>query len=220
MRADAHHHPSRHRAAVTEDFATPLGGPRHPDRLTPAKHRVLIGAGLLRALVTTVVLVTLYYLLPLDHVTHASETLPPGVLILVGAILWQLRAIGRARHPAVRAIQALAATLPLFLLLFASAYYVMARTNPASFSAHPLTRTDTLYFTVTVFSTVGFGDISPVTQSARLVVTGQMLLDLLALGLVVRAFIGAVQQAKQSADPGDGPEGTPGQARQQEGGTR
>jgi hypothetical protein len=36
-----------------------------------------------------------------------------------------------------------------------------------------LTRTDALYFTVTVFSTVGFGDITAKTETARLVVTGQ-----------------------------------------------
>ena len=65
--------------------------------------------------------------------------------------------------------------MPLFLLLFASAYLTMAHANPANFNTHPLTRTDVLYFTVTVFSTVGFGDISAVSQSARLVVTAQML---------------------------------------------
>ena len=39
----------------------------------------------------------------------------------------------------------------------------------------PLTRTDALYFTVTVFSTVGFGDISPKLEAARVVLIAQML---------------------------------------------
>jgi len=38
------------------------------------------------------------------------------------------------------------------------------------------------YFTVTVFSTVGFGDITAKTEAARLVVTGQMIVDLVASG--------------------------------------
>ena len=110
----------------------------------------------------------------------------------------------------MRAIEALAATVPLFLLLFAAAYFVMARTSPASFS-DPLTRTDALYFTVTIFSTVGFGDITAVSESARLVVTVQMILDLLILGLGIRVFVGAVQRGRQraqpdSADPGSPPE--------------
>ena len=97
----------------------------------------------------------------------------------------------------MRAIEALAITVPLFLLLFASAYFVMEKGSPASFS-HPLTRTDALYFTVTTFSTVGYGDITPASQTARVVVTVQMLLDLLAIGLGIRVFVGAVQMARQS----------------------
>ena len=87
----------------------------------------------------------------------------------------------------------------------------MAAHHPANFSTHPLTRTDTLYFTVTVFSTVGFGDITAASQSARLVVTAQMLLDLVALGLLVRAFVGAVQVARRQTPPADGQGIPPGQ---------
>jgi voltage-gated potassium channel len=156
--------------------------------------------GLLRSLATTVVLVGLYYLLPLDHIKNVPVTLVVGLLILAAVTIWQLRVITTASHPALRAVEALATTLPLFLLLFASVYLIMAGSSPANFSTHSLTRTDALYFTVTVFSTVGFGDITAVSQSARLVVTVQMLLDLLALGLVVRAFVGAVQFARRQTD--------------------
>jgi voltage-gated potassium channel len=170
------------------------------DELPPAKRRRLLGLRLLRALATTVVLVALYYLLPLDHIPkNVPLTLAAGLLILLAVTVWQVRAIIRARYPALRAAEALAATVPLFLLLFASAYFTMARTNPASFSAHSLTRTDALYFTVTVFSTVGFGDITAVSQSARLVVTAQMLLDLLVLGLGIRVFAGAIQREAAGA---------------------
>jgi len=51
---------------------------------------------------------------------------------------------------------------------------------------------------------VGFGDITAASQSARLVVTAQMLLDLVALGLLVRAFVGAVQVARRQTPPADG----------------
>ena len=127
------------------------------DELPAAKRRRVAGLGLLRSLATTVVLAGLYYLLPLDHIKNVRLTLVTGLLILLAVTGWQLRAIIRARYPAVRAVEALATTVPWFLLLFASAYFTMASTNPANFSTHPLTRTDALYFTVTVFSTVGFG---------------------------------------------------------------
>ena len=150
-------------------------------------------------------LVALYYLLPLDHIKNVPLALTAGIVILVVVAVWQVRAIIRARYPALRAVEALAATVPLFLLLFASAYFTMAGTNPANFSTHSLTRTDALYFTVSTFSTVGFGDITAASQSARLVVTVQMLLDLLVLGLGIRAFVGAVQRARQQAPPATDP---------------
>jgi voltage-gated potassium channel Kch len=77
------------------------------------------------------------------------------------------------------------------LLLFAAGYFLMAKTSPASFTHH-LTRTDALYFTVTTFSTVGYGDITRASESARLVVTVQIILDLLILGLGIRVFTQAV----------------------------
>jgi hypothetical protein len=77
--------------------------------------------------------------------------------------------------------------------LFAAGYYAMARSNPDSFNVRQFTRTDSLYFTVTVFTTVGFGDIRATSQIARIVVTLQMILDLIVLGLGVRVFVGAVR---------------------------
>jgi hypothetical protein len=180
--------------------------------LAPARRRRLIGLAMVRSVGTTIVLVALYYVLPLDHL----KSVPLAVILLVGLVallavaVWQLRLVIKARYPAVQAVQALASTVPLFLLLFASAYFVMARASPATFSTHQLTRTDSLYFTVTTFSTVGYGDITATSQTAKLVVTAQMLLDLLALGLGLRVFIGAVQLARQArSDPAD-PAASPG----------
>ena len=68
--------------------------------------------------------------------------------------------------PGLRGIEALATSVPLFLLLFASSYVVMAGLS-AGDSGERLTHTDGLYFAVTVFSTVGFGDITAKSQAAR-----------------------------------------------------
>jgi hypothetical protein len=97
------------------------------------------------------------------------------------------------RSAGIRAIEALAATVPLFLVLFASTYFMMSTFGTGNFSQEDLSRTDSLYFTVTVFSTVGFGDISPTSESARLVVSGQMILDLFILGFGVNAIVSAAK---------------------------
>jgi voltage-gated potassium channel len=94
---------------------------------------------------------------------------------------------------------------------------LMARASPTNFSIHSLTRTDSLYFTVTTFSTVGYGDITATSQAARLLVTVQMILDLLALGLGIRVFIGAVQLARQAHPDPASPAAPPDQPRQQPG---
>jgi voltage-gated potassium channel len=56
--------------------------------------------------------------------------------------------------------------------------------------------TDALYFTLTVFSTLGFGDITATSQSATVIVMVQMVLDLVILGLGVQVYRGAVSMGR------------------------
>jgi voltage-gated potassium channel len=152
----------------------------------------------LRIVGSITALVALYYLLPLDHSsTGAAVTiLVIGLAVFIGLVAFQVRTIIRSPFPGLRAIESLATSVPLFLLLFASSYLVMAAMSASNFGGH-LTHTDGLYFTVTVFSTVGFGDITAKTQAARLVVTGQMIADLVILGLAVKIIVGAVSRGRQ-----------------------
>ena len=172
----------------------PEPGARHQ---TARLYRVA-GLAVLRAVASVAVVVTAYYLLPFDHSsTGAAVTwLVIGLVLLIGMIAFQVRMIIRSPFPNLRAIEALATSLPLFLLLFAGTYYVMARLSPGSFGGH-LSRTDALYFTVTVFTTVGFGDITAKTETARLVVTGQMITDLIVLGIGIKIILGAVTRGQQ-----------------------
>ena len=168
--------------------------------LTARRRRWLIARGLLRALATAVVMVALYYVLPLDRRsdTYVFAVLVIGVGLLAAMIAWQVRAIETSAYPAIRAVQSLASITPLFLLLFASTYFILSR-NDATMFTEPLTRSDSLYFTVTIFATVGFGDISARTEAARLLVTAQMLLDLVVLGLGIQVILGAVKRGKSGA---------------------
>jgi len=144
------------------------------------------------------VLVVLYYTLPLTGKLKASTVvlLLAGLAVFAGVIGWQLRAILRSQYPALRAIEALAFAIPLFLLVFAAAYVKLADTQAHAFT-EPLNRTDALYFTITVFSTVGFGDIAPVATAARVTTMVQMLGDLVVVGLVLRVMLGAVKEGRQ-----------------------
>ena len=105
-----------------------------------------------------------------------------GIVVFMGVMVWEVRVIAGARYPGLRAAEALGLILPLFLVSFASTYFVMERVSAGSFT-EPLTRTDALYFAVTVFSTVGFGYITAKSEAARVVLIVQMLADLAFLGV-------------------------------------
>ncbi len=167
------------------------------ERLSRSQRRRVVAWGLLRALIAAVVLVTLYLVIPLAWI----DGLPPALAIvvaaglLVGVSSWQVLAIIRAEEPGLRAIEALAVIAPLYLLVFAATYFLMAHNDPSNFTQE-LTRLDALYFTVTVFATVGFGDITAASQGARVVVTIQMVLNLILLGAGVRLLTMAVKHGR------------------------
>ena len=159
----------------------------------------LVTVAALRALLTASVLVALYYLLPLDFGDSDTSTflkLTAGALVFGAITTWQIRAIRQSGTPGLRALEALFFGVPLFLIVFASTYYAMSQADSSDFTSQ-LSRTDALYFTVTIFSTVGFGDISAQAESARLVVTAQMVLDLIIIGLGAKIILGFVQRTKE-----------------------
>jgi hypothetical protein len=75
------------------------------------------------------------------------------------------------------------------IVLVTTAYYAWPAKSPTA-DVQGATRwagaVDGLYFTVTVLSTVGFGDIHAVSSTARLLVTPQMLFGLIYIGTAVR----------------------------------
>jgi voltage-gated potassium channel len=78
-------------------------------------------------LLNTAVLVVLYYALPLDQPFGTSVVVRVliGLVLFAGITVWQLRSIIGSPFPAVKAAQVLGLVFPLFLLIFASTYFVM-----------------------------------------------------------------------------------------------
>jgi voltage-gated potassium channel len=179
--------------AIIED------GSRGSPRMTPStiedlrtferSHVVQTGV---RAMATAALLVIVYFVVPIEHRPHQSVVLRLGVaLALFVAILAnEIRLISSHERPMLRATVAMATIIPLFLILFAWIYLTMSHADPGAFG-NSLSRSSALYFTVTVFSTVGFGDITAKTDVARLVVTVQMLADLAVVAVVIRLILGA-----------------------------
>jgi hypothetical protein len=152
---------------------------------------------LARGVAIAVSFLVVYYTIPFQPVVDLGTLVRLGVGLVAVAVLlaWQVRAIARSPHPVLRAVETLTVALPLFLLVFAATYTVMSEAQPSWFTEE-LSRTDALYFVVTVFATVGFGDIAPVSGVARVAVTLQMIADLILLGLVLRALLNAVERGR------------------------
>lgn len=181
--------------------------PRLASELVSTRDRRQALASLLRSLLVATVVVVGYFVLPLASPLATDTVIELGVgIALVGVLLvWQIRSITRSPYPGAKAVGALTVTVPLFLVLFATAYFLMGRSDPSTFS-EPLSRLDSLYFTVTVFATVGFGDIVATTETARAVTTLQMVGDLVLVGLIARVVVGAVQQGRQRRHDEHAPE--------------
>lgn len=161
----------------------------------PARRHVLVVA-VLRMAVFLVVVLFFYFAIPIGGFNESNPAaawirLGGVLLIFLSALALQLRMILAAEVPQIRAAEAVVETVLMFLCLFALLYLSMSISDPSAFT-EPLTRVDALYFTTVTFATVGFGDITPVSQLARAVVTVQMIAGLGALVLVAKvAFFAA-----------------------------
>jgi voltage-gated potassium channel len=150
--------------------------------------------------------VVAYFILPVESRPHESVALRLGVALalFVAVLVNEIRLISSHDRPLLRAGVAMATVIPLFLVLFAWIYLSMSHSDPTAFGGR-LDRVTALYFTVTVFSTVGFGDVVARTDPARLAVTVQMLCDLAVFAIVIRLILGAATRGADrrslSAEP-------------------
>lgn len=115
-------------------------------------------------------------------------------LLLLGAIIvLALRSVWRSEYPVLRAVETLTAIVAVVVVMFASTYVLTPGSNEDAFS-EPLDRVGALYFSLTTATTVGFGDISPVSHTARIIVMIQMLTNVVVIGFVARLLIGAAKR--------------------------
>jgi voltage-gated potassium channel len=167
-------------------------------------------SSILRIARTGILATALYLVLPLEDLGRSSALLLllAGLAVFVLTLGAQLRSIVEATHPRLRAIELAATGAVLLIIVFSAVYVALSNAYPEAFS-EPLDRAGAIYFCVTVLATVGFGDIVPRSDGARLIVAAQMLLNLVLLGAVARIMVEAarrgVERQSQKSDDGGGP---------------
>lgn len=150
-----------------------------------------------------------YALLPV-HVGSATAAAIVTSMVSVALFLWvlrrQARRIIRSDHPTLAAAEALALLVTMFVLSFALIYVALSASDPTSFN-QPIDKVAGIYFSMTVLTTVGFGDILALSDLTRMTVVVQMIADLVLLAAVVRLILGIARWARST--PRDPAAGTP-----------
>lgn len=171
----------------------------------------VIALALGRSLGAVAITLVLYSLAPVPTKESAAVAIVvslAGLLALATVFSWQVSRISRSARPAIAALEAFIFVFGMFLTLFATLYLGLSSSDPDAFS-QGMDKVGAVYFSVTVLATVGFGDISAVSDAARIAVTIQMILDLVLIGAAVkllgssarRAIAANVQASSAQASP-------------------
>lgn len=146
-------------------------------------------ASAVRTGVSAALIFGLYALLPVTSTSDATSVvvLVAGVILLGIIVAVRVQQIQQDPRPGLRAAEALALVVPLFVALFSWSYVLMSAADPGA-SSEPLSRIDAADFCLMILSTVGFGDISPTSDLSRLLVAGQIVISLTLLAGAARAI--------------------------------
>lgn len=178
------------------------------DKLPPL-FRDPLGTMLANTTTMLVLFTVAYFLMPLRYSLNEPMTwlrFTVSVVALALLVLLFRRSVRRSRtqDPRYLRIQWLLSALYGLVLSFAIIYaYFGTYTDQFDGITN---RTDALYFSVTVASTVGFGDIHAVGNAARLFTTAHMVFNLIYLGTALRVITGP---AANIPPPGSTPVGPP-----------
>ena len=154
---------------------------------------------LLRSGLTITALLALYAVIPVPGHRHSLPvTLAVALTGLVGLSYAFFTLAERARQSTEQDVsvrlEAVVAVLYAFIV-FSSLVYLGLASNSGEFDGLN-TRVDALYFTMSTIATVGFGDIHATGQAARVVVTVQIFLDLIFVGLMARIILPSVVMSR------------------------
>lgn len=140
-----------------------------------------------------------FFALPVGDV-GVGRMLLAGLLVFVAVgvlgvvYVLSLRRVSLSPTPLLRASVGLVVFFVSYIVIFAYTYLSLEAVLPGEVPGLD-THIDSLYFTVTMITTVGFGDIAPSGQAARAVATAQMLVNLVLLGMVVRLSVRVGREA-------------------------
>lgn len=141
---------------------------------------------------------------PMAPLSRTGATLADAAFLVVWLLVlfplylrWQLRSIHGADSPQTRWLESLIVLGVLFVTIFARSYRLL--NDPAiTYFTQPMDLLNSMYYSMTVLSTIGFGDIAPVAPAAKILTMVQMVGDIALIGLVVRVLSTAARRASST----------------------
>ena len=148
------------------------------------------------------VLVT-YFVVPVNADNAPVGVLLGAVLAIAGlaAVTWVIVDEVQRAERRLRLAHLLLA-LELVVVIFSLAYYWVAVHLPGEFIGL-VTRLDALYFALTTVATVGYGDVSAAGQLGRLLVSIQLVFNLVFVAALAGLLQGRVRAGKPPSADGD-----------------
>jgi len=166
------------------------------------RHKVLGFALLL----TTVVAKWSHHLFP--QAVSPSVHLGLGMVFTAFVVTSILRFILRAPRVNTEVLSASVAVYFMIGLLWSFAYVLVARNAPQAFSIHTdphdplgMTSFNALYFSFTTLSTVGFGDITPISKGARTLAFMEAITGMFYVAILISRLVSMYAPAAKSETP-------------------
>lgn len=149
-------------------------------------------------------ILVLYFVVPVD-----AQRAPVGVLLgvlLSAAALMGVVAVVVAEARGARRLEArhFIIVLEVAVVVFAFVYYLIATHDAGQFTGLG-TRIDALYFSTVTAATVGYGDIHPTGQSARVVVTVHILFNIVFIAGIVNLLRDRMSERRAALHRPDAP---------------
>lgn len=171
------------------------GGAKRLTDLDQRTRRRALAIIIVRSTVIVAVILAVYFLLPtnlpVSQWGEAAWLLILG-LLFVGVLAWQVRRIIRSSVPGAVAIEVWVIVYVMFQTVMASVHLMTDVADPGSYT-EPLDHVGALYFTAAIGTTVGFGDISAVSDGARLITTAHMVAGLAFIGVAAKLIVAAAK---------------------------
>ena len=154
--------------------------------------------GWFRTTATSFLLVLVYFVVPMgqgDEPLPLAVSATVSVLAVLGMAMLAVRRIRKLiEDPRLADLPTLALMVVLTMVVFAVGYFMLENSSTGQVEGLH-TRLDSLYFTLTMITTVGFGDVHPAGQAARAITCLQMVFNAVFLGALIRT--GTTQLARR-----------------------